>query len=160
MLVCASPHAPATTATPAKAAKPAKADKASKTATVGYDQHPLAREFAAEVAARRGLEAAWLHTALARAQRLPAVQKLIMPPPAGTAKNWAAYRARFIEPQRIQQGLDFWRQNEAWLHEAGERWGVPPEVVVAIVGIETFYGRVIGNFRVIDALPSSLPACP
>ncbi len=117
-----------------------------------YDKHPRVTEFITEAAQNRGLDPAALRTALARAQRLPAVQKLIMPPPAGTAKNWAAYRARFIEPRRVQEGLDFWRQNEAWLHEAEERWGVPAEVVVAIIGVETFYGRVTGNFRVIDAL--------
>ena len=156
LLVSASPSA---MAAPAKAAEAAEASKASKAGkadkaqpTTAYGKNPLAQEFAAEVAERRGFDPAWLHAALARAHRLPAVQKLIMPPPAGTAKNWAAYRARFIEPQRIQQGLDFLRQNEAWLQEADERWGVPAEVVVAIVGVETFSGRVTGNFRVIDAL--------
>ena len=144
--VCANPPALAATA------KAAKAAKATKTAKSNYDKNPLAHEFATEVAERRGMDAAWLRSTLAQAQRLTAVQKLIMPPPAGTAKNWAAYRARFIESQRIQQGLDFWRQNEAWLQEADERWGVPAEVVVAIVGVETFYGRVTGTFRVIDAL--------
>jgi len=143
LLVCASPSV---------MAAPAKAGNASKASATAYGKNPLAQEFAAEVADRRGMDPAWLRAALARAHRLPAVQKLIMPPPAGTAKNWAAYRARFIEPQRIQQGIDFWRQNEAWLQEADERWGVPAEVVVAIVGVETFYGRVTGNFRVVDAL--------
>ena len=135
-----------------RSASAVKTSKAKTTAKAVYDKHPLAIEFAAEVAARRSIDAEWLRGNLAQAQRLAAVQKLIMPPPAGTAKNWAAYRARFIEPQRIQQGLDFWRQNEAWLQEADERWGVPAEVVVAIVGVETFYGRVTGTFRVIDAL--------
>ena len=130
------------------ASAPARA-AANKT---GYNKNPLVREFTTEVAQRRGLDAALLRAALARAQRLPAVQKLIMPPAVGTAKNWAAYRARFIEPQRIQEGLAFWRDHEAWLHEAQQRWGVPAEIVVAIVGVETFYGRVTGNFRVIDAL--------
>ena len=122
------------------------------TAKAPYKNNPLVNDFASEAAERRSMDPAAIRAALAHAQRLAAVQKLIMPPPAGTAKNWAAYRARFIEPRRIQEGLQFWRQNEAWLHEAEERWGVPPEIVVAIVGIETFYGRVTGNFRVIDAL--------
>ena len=164
VLAGASTPAPAATdkaTAPAKAAKTGHAakattattaTKAAKPVTTHYDKNPQVSEFAAEVAERRGMDAAALRAALARAQRLPAVQKLIMPPPAGTAKNWAAYRARFIEPRRIQEGLQFWRQNEAWLQEADERWGVPAEVVVAIVGIETFYGRVTGNFRVIDAL--------
>ena len=83
---------------------------------------------------------------------MDAVRQLVMPPPAGTAKNWAAYRSRFIEPQRINAGVAFWRDNEAWLFEAEERWGVPASIVVAIVGVETFYGRVTGGFRLIDAL--------
>jgi membrane-bound lytic murein transglycosylase B len=108
--------------------------------------------FAAEVAERRQLPREWIVLQLRQARRVETVRKLVMPPPAGTAKNWAAYRARFIEPQRVQAGLAFWRGNEAWLQEAQTRWGVPPEIVVAIVGVETFYGRVTGNFRTLDAL--------
>ena len=117
-----------------------------------YARHDAARAFAAEVAESRGLPAPWIEAQLAQARRLDAVRKLIMPPPAGTAKNWAAYRARFIEPQRVAAGVAFWRDHEAWLQEAQERWGVPAEVVVGIIGVETFYGRVMGNFRIIDAL--------
>ncbi len=108
--------------------------------------------FAAEVAERRQLPREWITLELAQARRLEAVRKLVMPPPAGTAKNWAAYRARFVEPQRIQAGLAFWRTNEAWLQQAEARWGVAADIVVAIVGVETFYGRVTGNFRTLDAL--------
>jgi membrane-bound lytic murein transglycosylase B len=75
-----------------------------------------------------------------------------MPPPAGTAKNWAAYRARFVEPIRIRAGVAFWRANEKWLRLAEELYGVPPEIVVGIVGVETLYGQQMGSFRVIDAL--------
>ncbi len=108
--------------------------------------------FAAEVADRRGLDRAWVEQQLGQAQRLSTVQRLVMPPPAGTAKNWAAYRARFIEPQRVAAGLAFWQQSAAWLAAAEDRWGVPPEIVVAIVGVETFYGRITGGFRALDAL--------
>jgi membrane-bound lytic murein transglycosylase B len=80
------------------------------------------------------------------------VAKYIMPPPVGTAKNWAAYRGRFIEPIRIRAGLAFWSANEAWLKRAEERYGVPAEIIVGVVGVETIYGRQMGNFRVIDAL--------
>jgi membrane-bound lytic murein transglycosylase B len=75
-----------------------------------------------------------------------------MPPPAGTAKNWAAYRARFVERKRIAAGVAFWRANQGWLEQAQERWGVPPEIIVGIVGVETFYGRTMGRFRTLDAL--------
>lgn len=108
--------------------------------------------FAADVAERNGLPLAWVQAQLSQARRQEAVRRLIMPPPAGTAKNWAAYRARFVEPQRVAAGVAFWRDNEAWLQEAQERWGVPAEIVVGIVGVETFYGRIMGNFRVLDAL--------
>ena len=108
--------------------------------------------FADEVAQRQGLDATWTRDALARARQVPAVQRLIMPPPAGTAKDWAAYRRRFVEPVRIRAGLDFWRQHERWLQRAEERWGVPASIVVGIIGVETIYGRHMGSFRVLDAL--------
>jgi len=98
------------------------------------------------------MDAALLRRQLGQARRIDTVRRLVMPPPAGVAKNWAAYRERFIEPQRVQAGLAFWRANQQWLTMAEARWGVPAEIVVAIVGVETFYGRVMGNFRVIDAL--------
>lgn len=117
-----------------------------------YAGHAGAAAFAAEVAARRELPARWLLGRLELARRSDAVRRLVMPPPSGTAKNWRAYRERFVERERIAAGLTFWRVHERWLGEAQARWGVPPEVVLGIVGVETFYGRVMGSFRVIDAL--------
>jgi membrane-bound lytic murein transglycosylase B len=108
--------------------------------------------FAANVAERRGLPLQWLAAQLAQARRVEAVRKLIMPPPVGSVKNWAAYRDRFIEPHRVQAGVAFWRQNESWLQQAEQRWGVPAAIVVGVVGVETFYGRMTGNFRILDAL--------
>ncbi len=117
-----------------------------------YGPRDDVRSFAAEVAARRGLDSAWLVKHLAQARRIDTVQRLMMPAPAGTAKDWGAYRDRFVEPRRIAAGAAFWQANEAALQRAEARWGVPPEIVVAIVGVETFYGRMTGGFRVIDAL--------
>ena len=108
--------------------------------------------FADGVAERRDLDPAWVRRALAQARFIPSVARFIMPPVAGTAKNWAAYRARFVEPIRIRAGVVFWRANERWLALAEEIYGVPPEVVVGIVGVESIFGRQMGNFRVIDAL--------
>jgi len=117
-----------------------------------YAGHPAATRFAHELAQSRNLPLPWVQHQLDRAQRIEAVRKLVMPPAVGVAKNWAAYRARFIEPQRIAAGSAFWDSNAHWLEQAEQRWGVPPEVVVAIVGVETFYGRITGNFRLLDAL--------
>ncbi len=140
------------TAVAGSLALPAWATPSRRAAEASYAGHAAAATFAEELAASRGLPLPWLRAQLVRAQRVEAVRRLIMPPPAGVAKNWAAYRARFIEPQRIQAGVAFWRDHESWLHEAHQRWGVPAEVVVAIVGVETFYGRITGNFRLLDAL--------
>jgi membrane-bound lytic murein transglycosylase B len=125
---------------------------AAARAEPAYGSSAAVLAFAGEVAERRQLPREWIVLQLAQARRLEAVRKLVMPPAAGAAKNWAAYRARFVEPQRIQAGLAFWRDNEPWLLRAEARWGVPPDIVVAIVGVETFYGRITGRFRTLDAL--------
>jgi membrane-bound lytic murein transglycosylase B len=120
---------------------------------VPYGQRDDVMRFADEVAERNpNLDATWVREQLSQSRYLAAVAQAIMPPPAGTAKNWAAYRARFVESKRIAAGAAFWRANQAWLQQAEERWGVPPEIVVGIVGVETFYGRIMGDFRTLDAL--------
>ena len=119
---------------------------------VTYGRRDDVMRFASELAERRGLDAADVQAALQHARFMPSVARFIMPPPAGTAKNWAAYRARFVEPVRIRAGVAFWRANEKWLKLAEQLYGVPPEIVVGIVGVETIYGQQMGNFRVIDAL--------
>jgi membrane-bound lytic murein transglycosylase B len=67
-------------------------------------------------------------------------------------KNWDVYRAIFMTPQRVQGGLDFWAANRATLERAQKRYGVPPEIIVAILGVETLYGERQGDHRVLDAL--------
>jgi membrane-bound lytic murein transglycosylase B len=104
------------------------------------------------VAERRQWPPEWVQAQLAQARRIAAAQRLMMPPPAGTAKNWAAYRERFVEPQRIMAGVRFWQDHAAWLQRAEAQFGVPAEIVVGIVGVETFFGRITGNFRVLDVL--------
>jgi membrane-bound lytic murein transglycosylase B len=131
---------------------PAQAPQPREAAAASYATRQDVREFAAEVAQRRQLPADWVQAQLAQARRQPSAQRLMMPPPAGTAKNWAAYRDRFVEPQRIGAGARFWAEHADWLQRAEERFGVPAEIVVGIIGVETFYGRVTGNFRVLDVL--------
>jgi membrane-bound lytic murein transglycosylase B len=125
---------------------------AAEAAQPSYAGRADAQALADEIAQRHGLDAAWVRSHLAEARQLAAVQRLIMPPPAGTAKDWGAYRARFVEPRRIGWGADFWRANERWLVRAEELYGVPPAIVAGIIGVETLYGRHMGSFRVIDAL--------
>ncbi len=108
--------------------------------------------FADDVAERRGLDADWLHNTLAQARFLPQVPRLMLPPTRGTPKNWAAYRDRFIDPVRVGAGVRFWQEHEAALDRAEREYGVPAEIIVGIIGVETLYGRHMGNFRVLDAL--------
>jgi len=132
--------------------KPAAVRSDAEPDVVTYGRRDDVQRFAAETAAELGLDRAWVESALAQARYLPAVARLIMPPPAGTAKNWAAYRARFVEPERMRAGAAFWRANQRALDAAHARYGVPPEVIVGIIGVETYYGRLTGGFRVLDAL--------
>ncbi|RYZ11251.1 MAG: lytic murein transglycosylase B [Comamonadaceae bacterium] len=109
-------------------------------------------QFADDVAARRNLDRDWVRATIGGARMLSNVPRLMLPSPKGAPKNWAAYRGRFIDPVRIAAGVRFWRDNAATLARAEAEFGVPAEIVVGIVGVETIYGRNMGNFRVIDAL--------
>lgn len=129
---------------------PPRSDNAPEAVT--YGQREDVMQFADEVAERNHLDKAWVEAQLSQARFQPAVVRLIMPPPAGTAKNWIAYRDRFVEPKRIEAGVQFWNANADALAKAEAMYGVPASVIVGIVGVETFYGRITGNFRVIDAL--------
>jgi membrane-bound lytic murein transglycosylase B len=139
-------------ATPTDTAAQTRGVAASAADTAAYAGREDVMRFAADLAERHRLDAEALRAALEQARYVPAVARLIMPPPAGTAKNWALYRSRFIDEARIRAGLDFWRENERWLQLAEARWGVPAHIVVGIVGVETIYGQQTGAFRVVDAL--------
>ena len=86
------------------------------------------------------------------AKTIPSIRKLVLPPSGTFKKNWLAYRKRFIEPVRLKAGRAFWDQNQAFLSQVEQDSGVPAEIIVAIIGIETIYGRQTGNFRVKDVL--------
>lgn len=128
----------------------AHSDQAPDVVTYGRRDDVMA--LARSIAERQNLDVQWVSDMLAQSRYVPSVAKFIMPPPAGTAKDWSAYRARFIEPTRLRAGVEFWRNNERWLRMAEQKYGVPPEIVIGIVGVETLYGRHMGAFRVIDAL--------
>ncbi len=86
------------------------------------------------------------------AKTIPSIRKLVLPPSGTFKKNWLAYRKRFIEPIRLKAGRAFWDENQAFLSQVEQESGVPAEIIVAIIGIETIYGRQTGNFRVKDVL--------
>jgi membrane-bound lytic murein transglycosylase B len=119
---------------------------------VPYAGNEQAMRWGDELAQRRGLDPVWVRRTLAQARFLPMVAKLMQPAPTGTAKNWRVYRSRFIDPVRIAAGVRFWQDNRATLERAQQQYGVPPEIIVGIVGVETIYGQQMGNFRVLDSL--------
>ena len=134
-----------------KLKKPAKA-VATAPDGPSYAQRVDAMQAADEIADARNLDPAWVRQTLAQARYIPAIAKAITPPAVGVTKNWAAYRARFIEPRRIQAGVAFWLAHRATLRRAERETGVPPEIIVGILGVETIYGQNMGNYRVLDAL--------
>lgn len=117
-----------------------------------YATREDAMQFADELAARRDLDRQWVRETIGAARLLPSVPRLMLPGPPGSRKNWQVYRGRFIDPVRIAAGVRFWRANADTLARAEAEYGVPAEIIVGIIGVETIYGRNMGNFRVIDAL--------
>jgi membrane-bound lytic murein transglycosylase B len=83
---------------------------------------------------------------------LPVVARLMQPAPSRHAEELGVYRSRFIDAVRIQAGVRFWQANREWLERAEREYGVPPEIVVGIIGVESIYGQQMGTFRVLDAL--------
>ena len=105
-----------------------------------------------QVAQNQGIPQASLELGFSDAKTIPSIRKLVLPPSGTFKKNWVAYRKRFIEPVRLKAGKAFWEQNQAFLSKVEQESGVPAEVIVSIIGIETIYGRQTGNFRVKDVL--------
>ena len=119
---------------------------------IPYATRPEAMQFADDLAARRDLNPEWVRGAIGKAQHLPTVVRLMQPATKPFVKNWRVYRSRFIDPIRIAAGVKFWQAHQATLVRAEKEYGVPIEIIVGIIGVETIYGRDTGSFRVLDAL--------
>ncbi|WP_027804011.1 lytic murein transglycosylase B [Paraburkholderia dilworthii] len=108
--------------------------------------------FINDMVARYDFDASSLHSLFSGVSYSATAVKLVTPSPSPAVKNWRVYQSRFLDQIRINAGIRFWRANQATLQRAYEEFGVPPEVIVGILGVETIYGRFMGNFRVLDAL--------
>lgn len=108
------------------------------------------------ISTEQGLPRAWVRSTISHAHRMPQLSRLVLPAPAstsiGSARNWRQYRSRMLDSGRIQGGVDFWTANEQALARAQTAYGVPPEIIVGIIGVETRYGREMGRYRVLDTL--------
>lgn len=153
----AQPAAPSKQAAPLTQGQPSQAPTAGGTfeeeiIPQRYANNADVGSFIDDMVARYDFDPAALHALFAGVSYSATAVKLVTPSPTPSAKNWHAYRARFLDPVRINAGVKFWRENRATLERAYEQFGVPPEIVVGILGVETIYGRYMGNFRVLDAL--------
>jgi len=117
----------------------------------GYAERDEVQEFIRELAARHGFAEQDLSHLFSRVRRAEPVLESIKPQPP-KARSWEEYRANFVNDKRIAAGVEFWAKHRRALERAESRYGVPPEYVVAIVGVETYYGRNSGRWRVIDSL--------
>jgi membrane-bound lytic murein transglycosylase B len=117
-----------------------------------YANRDDAMLMADDIAQRRDLDKEWVRNAIGQSRHIGQIDRLMQPPAKGTAKNWRVYRSRFIDPIRIKAGVKFWQTNAAALAKAEKEYGVPAEIIVGIIGVETIYGRDTGSFRVMDAL--------
>ena len=114
-------------------------------------KRPEVRRFIARVAKQDSFSKRTLRELLAAAQSQPAIIEA-MDKRAEKTKPWFEYRAIFLTDKRIQDGADFWIAHREELLQASGTSGVAPEYIVAILGVETSYGRLTGRYRVLDAL--------
>jgi membrane-bound lytic murein transglycosylase B len=109
------------------------------------------KDFIAHMSSSYGFKKRPLRKLLTAAQSQPAILDA-MEKPAEKAKQWFEYRPIFLTERRIREGTDFWLAHRQALDQASVRSGVAPEYLAAILGVETYYGRLTGSYRVIDAL--------
>ena len=107
-------------------------------------------EFIDEMVVKHKFKRAELERAFDQAQHLPSVIEAISRP--ATLKPWLEYRAAFVNPQRVSMGLKFWNKYRRTFQNAERKYGVPQEIILAVIGVETIYGQDKGKFRTLDAL--------
>ena len=117
-----------------------------------FADNPATIEFAREMEQRHGFNADELLDKFAQTSSNAKVLQLIKPPASPQQRSWERYRPRFLNDRRIDGGVRFWQDNRTVLARARAMYGVPEEIIVAIIGVETEYGRNTGGFRVLEAL--------
>ena len=125
-----------------------------------FANNPNAQQFIDKMVNKHGFDRQQLQEILSQAKRLDSVLRLMdnqapttsVKPPSGPNGAWLRYRKKFITPDNVQNGVVFWNQYEDALNRAWQGYGVPPEIIVGIIGVETRWGRVMGKTRILDAL--------
>lgn len=116
-----------------------------------YGDHPEAAAFIDELVAADGFERASLEALFAAAERQQSILEAIARP-AEKTRPWHEYRAIFLTERRIREGREFLQSHRETFTRAEAQSGVPRELIAAILGVETYYGRITGSYEVIDAL--------
>ncbi len=116
-----------------------------------YSKHPETEPFIANMVKQHGMDAAWLREVFTYAVRNERALELIQKP-AEKRLEWSGYRRIFLTSERIDAGVKFWQEHKNVLERAQFRYGVPASIIVAIIGVETFYGRISGGFPALSAL--------
>lgn len=116
-----------------------------------YAEREEVRAFVSELAAEADFDERELLSLFSHAEFKQSIVDAISRPAEKTL-NWAEYQDIFLTERRLKEGLAFMAENREALEAARDRYGVPPVVVTAIIGVETFYGRIAGSYRVLDAL--------
>jgi membrane-bound lytic murein transglycosylase B len=111
---------------------------------------PEIKHFIGEMVTQHGFDRSELEDIFTKVQFQPSIIDLISTP--ASSITWNKYRARFINSQRIKSGVDFWNRHAQQLEQASQIFGIPEEIIIAIIGVETAYGASTGKHRVIDAL--------
>jgi membrane-bound lytic murein transglycosylase B len=117
-----------------------------------YSSRPDVTQFIDEMAQKHGFVRPELQAVFSRARRQNSVLRAMQAPAESPRRSWQAYRSLFLNPQRIEAGARFRAANAEVLARASAMYGVPEEIIAAIIGVETVYGRNVGTYRVIDAL--------
>jgi membrane-bound lytic murein transglycosylase B len=155
-LTQASQEATLARANKATVARPVRAEvKPNPSIAPTSWQNSSVADFAKKTALDRGIPLAKVQFILGQARYQSTVARLMTPPPPDRAKavrDWQVYRQRFVEPIRIRGGVAFMQTHAQTLQKAEDIYGVPAELIAAIIGIETLYGSNMGDFKVLDAL--------
>ncbi len=117
----------------------------------GYHRRTEVIEFVHGIVERHGIPREQVMRVIGQARHQPAIVRAMQPVVVGQ-RSWQAYRSRTVHPTRIETGIAFWQRYRATLARAQATFGIPQEIIVAIIGIETEYGRNMGTWRVLDAL--------
>ncbi len=120
-------------------------------APVEYDRQVRVDDFINEMVKEHDFNPEQLKSLFAQSEKKQSILDAISRP-AERRLQWKGYRKIFLTQKRISKGVKFMRQHRAILERAEMKYGVPKEVIVAIIGVETFYGRITGSYRVVDAL--------